>query len=159
MISSEIRAVVTLGRSAEERQLQGGKVVLETTACCNGPKDRDGNRQSYWFRLKVWRRDQGQDYLADEFAALKKGDSILVVGDIQPENWTDKEGKKQERICINVRCIGPAYWPREAQAQAPKNQQESYADFGAPRQAAPAPRAAPPPMPDFAGGADDDIPF
>lgn len=169
MISSEIRVIVTLGRSAEEKQLASGKRIYETTGAFNGRKDRDGNRATAWFKLKLWGRDgQGQDFAADEFMRLNKGDSILVVGDLQPENWTGKNGEKKEGLVIEIRSFGPAYWPREGQdvRQQPKNEpaqsqspQTDYSDFGAPRRQD-APRSNPPPaMPDFGNGAEDDIPF
>jgi single-stranded DNA-binding protein len=168
MISTEIRVIVTLGRSADEKQLASGKRIYETTGAFNGRKDRDGNRATAWFKLKLWGRDgQGQDFAADEFMRLSKGDSILVVGDVQAENWTGQNGEKKEGLVIEIRSFGPAYWPREGQdaRQPPKAEPaprqsppaDDHADFGAPRHA---PKSnPPPPMPDFGNGDEDDIPF
>lgn len=160
MITTEIRAIVTLGRSADEKQLPGGKRIYETTGAFNGPKDRDGNRATTWFKLKLWGRDgSGEDFAANEFMALEKGAAILVVGDLQPENWIGKNGEKKEGLVIVIRSFGPAYWPRDREQPAPAPRQSApqtdYPNFGAPRAAQPRQSN----QPDFGNGADDDILF
>lgn len=85
-----------LGRDPEIRYTTGGKAVASFSI---GNTPRRQNRQTgewedgktVWHRVEVW------DTLAENVAAsIKKGNHVMVIGNLVQEEYTDKQGQQKE---------------------------------------------------------------
>lgn len=63
-----------------------------------GEEWADGEPTRYY--VKAWRRR------AEALATLGKGSSVVVVGHVETESWTDAEGKRQWRDTVVVDHLG-----------------------------------------------------
>lgn len=65
------------------------------------PKDSEESR-TLWMHCKAWRG------LANHIAlTFVKGDKVLIQGEIEQEDWIDKQsGDKKSRMILSVREIG-----------------------------------------------------
>ena len=55
-------------------------------------------RKSALMNIEVWRKNDN----LSEFDLMKKGQLVTVEGYFRPEEWTDKDNKKQNRIVMNA---------------------------------------------------------
>ena len=115
-----------VGRDAEMRYTPGGIPVTNFSVAVDRHwTDASGQIQEKvtWFRIVCWRK------LAEVTAQyVKKGQRILVVGDIEASAWTDRDGTPRaslELTAERVRFLGD----READAEG-KPPAEVLADTG-----------------------------
>lgn len=148
-----------------DNQTKNARIRIATTETYT---DRNGERRenTEWHTVICWRR------LADTVEKyVKKGSQLYIEGRLQTREWTDQTGAKRystEVNADNIQLLGR----RDNAAGAPQgaapqnnyrqNAQPSFQQGG--YQQAPAPAAAPTPMPqapvqDFGGEGDDDLPF
>ena len=81
-----------LARDPEVRHTQSGVTVCSfTLAVDRDIKDKQtGERKTDWIPVTAWR---GTGELVSRY--LHKGDSIVVVGRLEIQEWTDRQGNKR----------------------------------------------------------------
>lgn len=87
---NRITLVGTLGKDAESRSFQnGGGVVNLRIATTESWKDRDGQRQerTEWHTIAIFAK-----WLQDDAKDFRKGDQVMVEGQIQTRKWQDQGG-------------------------------------------------------------------
>lgn len=88
-----------LVRDPELRYTQSGKPIMSFTVASNKTtKGADGTeyKKSYFASCKTWfNGDLWVDW-------LKKGTSVIVLGEIEQEEWTGKDGQKKSRDVVNA---------------------------------------------------------
>jgi single-strand DNA-binding protein len=89
-----------LGRDPEMRYTPAGVPVTSfSVATTRKWTNANGEPQekTTWFRVTCWRK------LAESAAQyLKKGQAVLVEGDIDASAWTDKEGNPRASLELNA---------------------------------------------------------
>jgi single-strand DNA-binding protein len=88
-----------LGADPVTRFTPSGQKVTSFNVAVNSKKG--GADVTIWYRITVWgdRFDKMMTY-------LKKGSSVIVIGELQkPEIWTDKEGRQQISLDITAEII------------------------------------------------------
>jgi len=77
----------------------GGKALLRISVAQS--KKKGDERVTYFFDVTCWEK------VAENVAqCIKKGDRVIVHGDIDPQEWVDKEGVTQRRVGVNARYVG-----------------------------------------------------
>lgn len=79
-----------VGKDPVIRKLESGKSVASfSLATSKYVKDREGNKttQTAWHNIVAWEK---LSELSEKY--IKKGSSILIEGEIQYRNYTDKDG-------------------------------------------------------------------
>lgn len=92
--------IVLVGRlvaDPELRQTQDGTPVTSFRIAVNRPKGRNGQEQTDFFGVSVWRQRA-------EIAAkyLQKGKPVLVSGRLQIREYTDREGNKRTAVEVTA---------------------------------------------------------
>ena len=124
-----------LGRDPESRTTQNGsKVVSFSLATSERWKDKstgETKEQTQWHNIVVWNDNIGR--IVETYC--KKGSQILVEGQIQHREYTDKDGNKRNTTEIVLQGFnglvklldskgnGDAPQARQAQNSAPLSQQ------------------------------------
>ena len=113
-----------LARDPEVRHTQSGVTVCSfTLAVDRDIKDkRTGERKTDWIPVTAWR---GTAELISRY--LHKGDSIVVVGRLEIQEWTDKQGNK--RTTPNVSAENVYFTGGRRQETAQSYQQQSFQDL------------------------------
>ena len=143
---AQLTGLFTIGRDAETRTTNTGKVVVNVAVAYNyGRKDADNKKPSQWVRVAMF-GNQAQALAP----YLTKGKQVsLVIRDLHIATFQKQDGS------TGTSLEGVAYF--DDFARGPK--QDDYA----PAAPAAAPRPAPPPAPRASSGFDDmgdsDVPF
>lgn len=108
-----------LARDPEVRHTQSGVTVCSfTLAVDRDIKDKQtGERKTDWIPVTAWR---GTGELVSRY--LHKGDSIVVVGRLEIQEWTDRQGNK--RTAPNVSAENVYFTGGRRQETAQSYQQE-----------------------------------
>lgn len=77
-------------RDPELRHTQNGTAVASFALAVEGPKMQNGSKQTDFIDCTAWRNTA--EFAAKYFA---KGRMAVVVGRLQIQDWTDKEGNKR----------------------------------------------------------------
>ncbi len=138
--------IVLVGRlvaDPELRQTQSGVPVTSFRIAVDRPKGRDGEKQTDFFGVSIWRQRAER---AAEF--LQKGRLVLIAGRIQIREYTDRDNNK--RTAVDV--VADDFQMLDARPQG--------GDSGAARSAAPAAAAAASDLPEYEyNAADEEVPF
>lgn len=112
-----------LARDPEVRHTQSGITVCSfTLAVDRDIKDKQtGERKTDWIPVTAWR---GTADLISRY--LHKGDSIVVVGRLEIQEWTDKQGNK--RTTPNVSAENVYFTGGRRQETAQSYQQQEHED-------------------------------
>lgn len=112
-----------LARDPEVRHTQSGVTVCSfTLAVDRDIKDKQtGERKTDWIPVTAWR---GTGELVSRY--LHKGDSIVVVGRLEIQEWTDKQGNK--RTTPNVSAENVYFTGGRRQETAQSYQQQEHED-------------------------------
>ena len=112
-----------LARDPEVRHTQSGVTVCSfTLAVDRDVKDRNtGERKTDWIPVTAWR---GTADLISQY--LHKGDSIVVVGRLEIQEWTDKQGNK--RTTPNVSAENVYFTGGRRQETAQSYQRQEHED-------------------------------
>lgn len=112
-----------LSRDPEVRHTQSGVTVCSfTLAVDRDIKDKQtGERKTDWIPVTAWR---GTADLISRY--LHKGDSIVVVGRLEIQEWTDKQGNK--RTTPNVSAENVYFTGGRRQETAQSYQQQEHED-------------------------------
>lgn len=139
-----------LGADPEVRFTPNGNKV--TTLRLATRSRRSGNDITIWWRVTVW-----GDQFDKLIAHLKKGSSLIAIGDMQkPEVYTDKNGATQ--VSLNMTAYHLSFSPfgrsdRPADENSGSAQQQS--SHAEPAMSAPSQGAGP----DLSASPEDDLPF
>lgn len=112
-----------LARDPEVRHTQSGVTVCSfTLAVDRDIKDKQtGERKTDWIPVTAWR---GTGELVSRY--LHKGDSIVVVGRLEIQEWTDRQGNK--RTAPNVSAENVYFTGGRRQETAQSYQQQEHED-------------------------------
>lgn len=77
-----------IGKDPEVRFMPDGKKVTSFSVATN--KKKKGQDVTTWYRVTIW--GEQFDKMMPYF---KKGSAVIVIGDIEPRLYTDKEGRPQ----------------------------------------------------------------
>ena len=112
-----------LVRDPEVRHTQSGVTVCSfTLAVDRDIKDKQtGERKTDWIPVTAWR---GTAELISRY--LHKGDSIVVVGRLEIQEWTDRQGNK--RTTPNVSAENVYFTGGRRQETAQSYQQQEHED-------------------------------
>jgi single-strand DNA-binding protein len=105
-----ISIIGTMVADAELRYLPNGTGVSNFTVAVNARKfNKQTNewekRPAKFWRCQAW--NQGKALLADNVAnVLKKGDAVVVYGELETREYTTKDGEKRSADELRVEGIG-----------------------------------------------------
>src|SRR5579864_3358142 len=88
--------IVLVGRlvaDPELRQTQAGVPVTSFRIAVDRPKSRDGEKQTDFFGVSIWRQRAER---AAEF--LQKGRLVLIAGRLQIREYTDKDNNRRTAV-------------------------------------------------------------
>jgi len=106
--------ITVIGRlvgDPELRYTQGGAGVANFTVASNARTfDKNTNewknKTATFWRCAAWNQGEKQRLGENVADALKKGDSVIVRGEVETREWEDKEGNKRSVIELRVDTIG-----------------------------------------------------
>lgn len=102
-----------VGKDAEIRQFANTSVARFSMAVSRQEKNGDdSNRISAFINVEAWRKNEK----TDSFENLIKGTLLTVEGYFKPEEWTDKEGVKHNRIVM----VATSFYPAQEKEEKPK---------------------------------------
>ena len=94
-----------VGKDAEIRQFANTSVARFSMAISRQEKNGEENsRISAFINVEAWRKNEK----SESFDQLTKGTLITVEGYFKPEEWTDKDGVKHNRIIMVATSFYPA---------------------------------------------------
>lgn len=107
-----------VGKDAEIRQFTTASVARFSIAVSR--QEKSGDDSSYvsaFMNIEAWRKNEN----TSSFEHLTKGTLLTVEGYFKPEEWTDKDGVKRNRIIM----VATKFYPtvdkeEEAHTEAPK---------------------------------------
>lgn len=96
-----------LGRDPEVRHTSSGRSVGSFSVATDvGTKD---NKRTMWVNVTAWA--ELADYAGEN---LRKGQEVTVVGRLEPEEYTKKDGTEVKTLKITANSIAPSIRkPRE----------------------------------------------
>ncbi len=127
---NKVILIGNLTADPELKQTAAGISVCSFTIAVNrrfGNKNEQGQQTVDFISIVAWR--QNAEFVSRYF---KKGNPILVCGQLQTRTWNDNQGQKRyatEVVCDEVTFVSPA-----ASGNAPANAQGGYTPdaYGAP---------------------------
>ena len=121
MSFAQVSIVGRLGKDPEVRMTQSGKQITSASIAVSHGKDKG----STWFEVAAW------DNMGKWLIEAQKGDQALVVGDLEQQTYTKRDGSTGTKLSVNARTIR-TFSKREAQPQLQNMGQtpvKSVADF------------------------------
>ena len=117
-----------LARDPEVRHTQSGVTVCSfTLAVDRDIKDKQtGERKTDWIPVTAWR---GTGELVSRY--LHKGDSIVVVGRLEIQEWTDKQGNKRTTPNVSAENVYFTVGRRQETAQSYRQEPPQEQNFEA----------------------------
>lgn len=117
--------VFLTGRIANDLEIRAtstGKSVCEFRLATNRPTNRDGERIADFINCRVWNK------LAENLEKYqKKGNLIAVMGRVQVENYTDKDGNKKRNVYVLVEDL--EYLEKKKENKQEENSQPTENEF------------------------------
>ena len=99
----------------ELKQSTSGKSVVKSSIAVHRKFSKPGEaQQTDFLNLVLW--DKNAEFVA---RYGRKGDALLIRGNIQPRSWTDKSGKKQYATEIVVDEVIKLHSNKAEAAEAP----------------------------------------
>ena len=80
---------------SEEKAFNNSSVCRFSISVSRKEKDTD-NWTSAFLNAEAWVKNEE----VEKFATLQKGNRVTVEGFFKPEEWTDKDGKKHNRVIL-----------------------------------------------------------
>lgn len=123
-MNSDIATCVLVGnltRDPEDRYTaNGGVMVASFGLAVNRSRKLDNGEWEdvpNFFDVSVW-DVQAQNVMA----SLRKGDRVIVQGELRWSKWKDKDGNDRQSISVNATNIGPALrWATTTSKRSTKN--------------------------------------
>lgn len=87
-----------LATDAQIRNFDTASVARFAISVSRAEKNQAGDTayKSALINIEAWRKNEN----LDAFDRLKKGEHITISGYFKPEEWTDADGKKNQRIVL-----------------------------------------------------------
>lgn len=102
---SDTNQVILTGRSGADvvlRYTPSNMAVANLSLAVNkGTKDKAGN----WENRTSWFKCVGLGKVAERCEAIKKGDCIILTGELNQNKWKDKEGRDRDSVEVLIRTI------------------------------------------------------
>lgn len=149
---NQVTLIGSVGKDAETKFIGENSQVAKFSLATNKTfKDRNGEKktETEWHNIEAWK-----DLAKFAGQYVKKGNLVLVLGEIKYEKFDDKEGRPQQRTKIVASSIQlfpkggngtPTSGSEKTEAATAAKQTEEYAQTTSA---------------DFVGGPqDDDLPF
>ena len=76
----------------------------------------ENNRVSAFINVEAWRKNEN----ADSFDKLTKGSMLTVEGYFKPEEWSDQEGVKHNRVLL----VATKFYETPDKEEAPKEEEK-----------------------------------
>lgn len=93
---NQVNLMGHLARDPELKYLKNGTAVADATIAVNS--GYGDNQKTAFIDCTLWK--QSAEFIAGN---TQKGDCILVVGEIQQDNWETQDGQKRSKLKVNVR--------------------------------------------------------
>lgn len=97
MAFNKVILIGNLTADPELKQSTNGVSVCSFNIAVNRKYSKDGNNEVDFITIVAWR--QQAEFICKYF---KKGQAILVCGQLQTRNWTDKQGNKRTAVEVVV---------------------------------------------------------
>lgn len=132
---SNIQVMGHLGADPETRFTPDGKKIVSFNVATKIRKG--GTDETVWYRCTMW-EDRSKIY--DKMMPyLKKGSAIIVSGELRPAIYTDKEGRPQLSLDVQLETMkfppfgrgSDSAQPTQGNSYAQSNSQQPYASQGA----------------------------
>lgn len=105
-----------VGKNAEIHQFANASVARFSLAVSRQEKNGEETcRVSAFMNMEAWRKNEH----TDSFDKLTKGTLLTVEGFFKPEEWTDKDGVRHNRIIMVATKFYPTHEKEEAPAEKP----------------------------------------
>jgi single-strand DNA-binding protein len=82
------------GRDPEVKFFESGTAVAQFSLAVDGFA-KDGKKPTHWVDIKVW--GKSAQFCADY---LRKGGKVGVVGRLEQEKWTSKDGDERSKLVV-----------------------------------------------------------
>ena len=113
-----------LTRNPELRYTANNKAVCDFTIATNRPVVRDGERVADFINCRVWGKT------AENLVKYQtKGNLIAVIGRMQVENYTDKDGKNRNYTYVLVEDLEYLERKKEDTQEAKQEEKNEFEDF------------------------------
>lgn len=101
VLIDEQKAILTLGKDAELKELNESQVLIFTGCSNRSWKDKHGERKekNVWFSCEQY-FPKGKTIKT--LPHLKKGADVLVSGQVEQRVWLDKEGSPKGEIVLRI---------------------------------------------------------
>lgn len=97
-----------LGADPDPQYSKGGKAYCKFSVAVSSGKEDN--------RVTLWQRCVCFDRHAEDLGQLSKGDAVVIIGYLKPNDWVDQEGKKHSTTELMVRAIGKALGQRRGES-------------------------------------------
>lgn len=105
-----------VGKDAEIRQFANASVARFSLAVSRQEKNgEETSRVSAFMNMEAWRKNEH----TGSFDKITKGTQLTVEGFFKPEEWTDKDGVRHNRITMVATKFYPTLEKEEAPAEKP----------------------------------------
>ena len=106
-----------VGKDAEIRQFTNASVARFSLAINRTEKNgEENNRTSAFMNIEAWRKNEK----SESFDILTKGSLITVEGHFKPEEWTDADGVKHNRVIL----VATRFYPVADKEQKAEKQEK-----------------------------------
>lgn len=119
MAYNHVTLVGRLVADPELRRTGTGKAVTSFRLAVDRPTKE---KQTDWLDVVAW--EKSAEFAANNF---RKGQEILVDGELQSRPWTDKDGNK--RTAIEVKANVLRFVGSRAEQNAPQQESENFAQL------------------------------
>lgn len=146
---NELKLIGNVGKAPELRYTSNGTAVCNFSVATNKRwTDRDGNKQerTMWHRVVTWGKQA--EFVGEH---IKGGRLVYVQGELEQEEWTDRDGVRQ----TTIQCRAYKIIPLGKRDDAPTRDTRPRDEYP-PRTTT---TTAPAPAGPFSHGPGDDIPF
>jgi len=106
MSFAQVSIVGRLGKDPEVKMTQSGKQITSASVAVSHGKDK----LSTWFEVTAW------DNMGRWLIEAQKGDQVLVIGDLEQQVFTKKDGTAGSKLSVTARTIR-TFSKREPQPQ------------------------------------------
>lgn len=101
-----------VGKDAEIRQFANASVARFSLAVSRQEKNgEETSRVSAFMNMEAWRKNEH----TSSFDKITKGTLLTVEGFFKPEEWTDKDGVRHNRITM----VATKFYPTPEKEEAP----------------------------------------
>ena len=107
-----------VGKDADIRQFATASVARFSLAIARNEKNgEENNRVSAFINVEAWRKNEN----AESFDKLTKGSMLTVEGYFKPEEWTDQDGAKRQRVVL----VGTKFYETPEKEETPQEEKKT----------------------------------